>query len=83
MGSDIYYQSGFVRDYSGLRTDRRAQIGKDFPALYRDSVWSLWYLASGDDPRLKATLEVLLIVVRTLAYLIVVFTVYKMAFGSR
>lgn len=32
---------------------------------------------------LKATLEVPLIVVRTLAYLIVVFTVYKMAFGSR
>jgi len=32
---------------------------------------------------LKATLEVLLIVVRTLAYLIVAFTVYKMAFSSR
>jgi hypothetical protein len=32
---------------------------------------------------LKATLEVPLIVVRTLAYLIVVFTVYKMAFGSK
>jgi CHASE2 domain-containing sensor protein len=32
---------------------------------------------------LKATPEVPLIVVRTLAYLIVVFTVYKMAFGSR
>ena len=32
---------------------------------------------------LKATLEVQLIMVRTLAYLIVVFTVYKMAFGSR
>ena len=32
---------------------------------------------------LKATLEVPLIVIRTLAYLIVVFTVYKMAFGSR
>ena len=32
---------------------------------------------------LKAALEVPLIVVRTLAYLIVVFTVYKMAFGSR
>ena len=32
---------------------------------------------------LKATLEVPLIVVRTLAYLAVVFTVYKMAFGSR
>ena len=32
---------------------------------------------------LKPTLEVPLIVVRTLAYLIVVFTVYKMAFGSR
>ena len=32
---------------------------------------------------LKATLEVPLIVVRTLAYLIVVFTVYKIAFGSR
>jgi uncharacterized membrane protein YhfC len=30
-----------------------------------------------------AMLEVPLIVVRTLAYLIVVFTVYKMAFGSR
>jgi hypothetical protein len=32
---------------------------------------------------LKASLEVPLIVVRTLAYLIVVFTVYKIAFGSR
>jgi hypothetical protein len=32
---------------------------------------------------LKTTLEAPLIVVRTLAYLIVVFTVYKMAFGSR
>jgi hypothetical protein len=32
---------------------------------------------------LKAALEVPLIVVRTLAYLIVVFTVYKMAFGSK
>jgi hypothetical protein len=32
---------------------------------------------------LKATLEVPLIVARILAYLIVVFTVYKMAFGSR
>jgi hypothetical protein len=32
---------------------------------------------------LKATLEVPLIVVRILAYLIVVFTVYKVAFGSR
>jgi hypothetical protein len=32
---------------------------------------------------LKATLEVPLVVVRTLAYLVVVFTVYKMAFGSR
>jgi hypothetical protein len=32
---------------------------------------------------LKATLEVPLIVIRTLAYLIVVFTVYKVAFGSR
>ena len=32
---------------------------------------------------LKATLEVPLIVVRTLAYLLVVFTVYKMAFGYK
>ena len=32
---------------------------------------------------LKAALEVPLIVVRTMAYLIVVFTVYKMAFGSK
>lgn len=32
---------------------------------------------------LKAALEVPLIVGRTLAYLIVVFTVYKMAFGSK
>ena len=32
---------------------------------------------------LKATLEVPLIVVRTLAYLVVVFTVYKMVFASR
>jgi len=32
---------------------------------------------------LKATLEVPLIVARILAYLIVVFTVYKVAFGSR
>jgi hypothetical protein len=32
---------------------------------------------------LKASLEVPLIVIRTLAYLIIVFTVYKIAFGSR
>ena len=32
---------------------------------------------------LKSVLEIPLIVVRTLAYLIVVFTVYKAAFGSR
>jgi hypothetical protein len=32
---------------------------------------------------LKATLEIPLIVVRTLAYLTVVFMVYKTAFGSR
>jgi hypothetical protein len=32
---------------------------------------------------LKAPLEVPLIVVRTLAYLLVVFTVYRMAFASR
>ena len=32
---------------------------------------------------LKATLEIPLIVLRTLAYLVVVFIVYKVAFGSR
>jgi len=32
---------------------------------------------------LKSVLEIPLIVVRTLAYLIVVFTVYRAAFGSR
>jgi hypothetical protein len=31
---------------------------------------------------MKSTLEIPLIVVRTLAYLIVVFAVYKAAFGS-
>lgn len=65
----------------GLTGWRRSE--KSFP-LYIGIAFGLFGLSHlATILGLKSTLEIPLIVVRTLAYLIVVFTVYKAAFGSR
>ena len=65
----------------GLMGWRRS--GKDFP-LYIGIAFGLFGLSHlATLLGLAAQLKVLLIVVRTAAYLIVVYTVYRVAFGSK
>jgi hypothetical protein len=65
----------------GLMAWRRS--GKPFP-LYIGIAFGLFGVSHlATILGLAAQLEVLLIVVRTLAYLIVVFAVYKVAFGPK